>query len=364
MRARYPDRDGTLERAGATIHYEVYEHDGPTVLLAPTWEIVHSRHWKMQIAYLSRHLRVVTYDPVGNGASSRSGDPARYGERAVLEDLVAVLDETGTPTCVAVGFSRGGGLVTSLAALYPDRVDAVVAIAASHPWGVPIDHTDDPRWQMYDPAFWRTDWRGFVEFFFGEVCSDPHSTKLWDDSVGWGMETTGEIIGHTQTGSVLDPAELEHAVRAIDVPVLLIHGTDDHVIPHASSVALQEMIPQAELLTLFGAGHFPAARYPVRVNHAILGFVDRVHGTRRPDTAWHRGHGRRKRALYISSPIGLGHARRDVAIAAELRAVHPDVDIDWLAQDPVTRVLEVAGESIHPASRFLANESAHIEAER
>ena len=67
--------------------------------------------------------------------------------------------------------------------------------------------------------------------------------------------------------------------------------------------------------------------------------------------------------LYLSSPIGLGHARRDVAIAQELRQRHPDVEIDWLAQHPVTRVLEAAGERVHPASRWLANESRHIESE-
>jgi predicted glycosyltransferase len=69
------------------------------------------------------------------------------------------------------------------------------------------------------------------------------------------------------------------------------------------------------------------------------------------------------RALYISSPIGLGHARRDVAIAKELRRLVPDLEVDWLAQNPVTRVLEAEGERVHPASRSLANESAHIESE-
>jgi predicted glycosyltransferase len=70
-----------------------------------------------------------------------------------------------------------------------------------------------------------------------------------------------------------------------------------------------------------------------------------------------------RRALFVSSPIGLGHARRDVAIARELRTLVPDLEIDWLAQDPVTRVLEAEGERIHPDSRHLASESAHIEAE-
>jgi predicted glycosyltransferase len=70
-----------------------------------------------------------------------------------------------------------------------------------------------------------------------------------------------------------------------------------------------------------------------------------------------------KRVLYVSSPIGLGHARRDVAIARELRGLVDGVQVDWLAQDPVTRVLEAEGERIHPASRWLANESRHIESE-
>jgi predicted glycosyltransferase len=70
-----------------------------------------------------------------------------------------------------------------------------------------------------------------------------------------------------------------------------------------------------------------------------------------------------KRVLYISSPIGLGHARRDVAIARELRQLVDGVEIDWLAQNPVTRVLEAEGETVHPASRWLSNESRHFESE-
>jgi predicted glycosyltransferase len=73
--------------------------------------------------------------------------------------------------------------------------------------------------------------------------------------------------------------------------------------------------------------------------------------------------GSAKKALYLSSPIGLGHARRDLAIARELRKQHPDLQVDWLAQDPVTRFLDANHERIHPASQKLANESTHIESE-
>jgi len=82
-----------------------------------------------------------------------------------------------------------------------------------------------------------------------------------------------------------------------------------------------------------------------------------------PAGRWRRGRSRRKRALFVCSPIGLGHAQRDVAIADELRKLYPDLEIDWLAQNPVTSVLQARGERIHPASAFLASESGHFESE-
>jgi len=94
----------------------------------------------------------------------------------------------------------------------------------------------------------------------------------------------------------------------------------------------------------------------------IRDFVEQVMGScsRR---SWTRARHRPRRALYISSPIGLGHARRDLAVADELRQLHPDLEIEWLAQHPVTRVLEDAGEKVHPASARLSSESARIESE-
>jgi predicted glycosyltransferase len=77
----------------------------------------------------------------------------------------------------------------------------------------------------------------------------------------------------------------------------------------------------------------------------------------------HAAVGDHQRALFVSSPIGLGHVHRDLAIVRELRATVPGLEIDWLAQDPVTRVLEREGETIHPASRSLASEAAYWTAE-
>ena len=143
--------------------------------------------------------------------------------------------------------------------------------------------------------------------------------------------------------------------------MLVIHGDDDAIRPHAAGAALAEAAG-GRLITMEGSGHGPQGRDPVKVNRIIEDFVRSLHRSVEPER-WTRAARRPKRALYLSSPIGLGHARRDVAVAAELRRLHPDLQIDWLAQHPVTKVLDQAGERVHPASRWLANESAHIEDE-
>jgi hypothetical protein len=56
-RARYPDEDGFIERDGVRVFWERYGDGAPTILLLPTWSIMHSRHWKGQIPYLARHFR-------------------------------------------------------------------------------------------------------------------------------------------------------------------------------------------------------------------------------------------------------------------------------------------------------------------
>ena len=76
-RARYPDSSGYIKRDGVRLYYEVYGSGEPTVLLLPTWSIIHSRHWKMQIPYLARHCRVITFDGRGNGRSDRPGGRIR-----------------------------------------------------------------------------------------------------------------------------------------------------------------------------------------------------------------------------------------------------------------------------------------------
>ncbi|CAN5783916.1 hypothetical protein BH24ACT15_BH24ACT15_21140 [soil metagenome] len=98
------------------IAFEVFVRGDTTVLLLPTWTIIHSRFWKMQVHYLARHFRVVTYDGPGNGRSVRTSDPGRYTPDAHAADAAAVLDACDVDRAVVVGLSLGGYYGVRLAA--------------------------------------------------------------------------------------------------------------------------------------------------------------------------------------------------------------------------------------------------------
>ena len=264
MRARLPDADGFVERDGVRVFYEVFGDGDPTILLMPAWSITHSRTWKMQVPFLARHYRVITFDGRGNGRSDRPPGADRYLSAEYAADALAVMDATGTDRAAVVSLSCGASYALHLGAASPQRVVGQVFICPATPlapfsplrlpYAKRFEETLDSEdgWAKDNARYWERDYQGFLEFFFSQVFTEPHSTKPMEDGVAWGLETT--------SGTLID-------------------------------------------------------------------------------------------------------TRRDQAIADELRKLHPDLEIDWLAQHPVTAFLAAKGERIHPASKELASESGHIEGE-
>jgi pimeloyl-ACP methyl ester carboxylesterase len=366
-RARYPDESGYIERDGVRVFYEVYGSGEQTILFVPPWSIVHSRCWKMQIPYFARHNRVLAFDPRGNGKSDRPQTSEAYEESEFAADALAVLDATQTEKAFVVTLSLGAQRTLILAAEHPERVQGVIFIAPTLPIAPGHSYRDipfhesldtDEGWAKFNAHYWRRDYAGFVEFFMSQCVTQPHSTKPIEDAVGWGLETDAETLITLSARRFLDEGLMRELCAKVRCPVLVIHGDEDAITPHERGAELASATA-GELVTIEGGGHFVHARDPVKTNLLIRDFV----APSPPSRRWVRGKSRRRRALYVSSPIGLGHAQRDAAIADELRKLHPDLQIDWLAQSPVTAVLEARGERIHPGSAYLANESSHIESE-
>ncbi len=109
----------------------------------------------------------------------------------------------------------------------------------------------------------------------GRIFTDPHSTKQIEDATGWALEIDGETLAATHLGlECCDAAATRRLAAQLACPVLVIHGTQDAVRSYAEGEALARCTGGA-LVTLAGAGHFPHARDPVRVNLLIKQFADR-----------------------------------------------------------------------------------------
>src|SRR5207245_7229073 len=94
-------------------------------------------------------------------------------------------------------------------------------------------------WAKFNRHYWLKDYRGFLEFFFSQMFTEPHSTKQFDDALAWGLETDVETLIASQVapGIADEQAALELCSR-VRCPVLVVHGDSDAISPHARGAAL------------------------------------------------------------------------------------------------------------------------------
>ncbi|MET0565626.1 MAG: alpha/beta hydrolase [Acidimicrobiia bacterium] len=287
MRARYPDAKGFVESDGRKIGYEIFGDAAVTLLLLPTWTIIHSRFWKLQVPYLARHFRVVTYDGPGNGRSDRSVEPESYSMQAQSSYAIDIMDATKTERAVVVSLSMGSIWSLSVAADHPDRVLGQVFIGPSLPITPPTAaraesaeafwlEQDNPQgWDKYNANYWMKDYEDFAEFFFTMCFPEPHSTKQREDCVGWALETTPEVLVAKASADAVNHETVLDLCRRVTSPVLVIHGDDDRISPLSRARRLAEAT-QGSLVIVEGGGHIPLARDPVVVNRLIKDFADRI----------------------------------------------------------------------------------------
>ena len=382
-RARYPDTTGFVERDGVRVFYEVYGSGRAdrSCSCRPGRSSIRASG-RLQIPYLARRYRVITFDGRGNGRSDRPADPAAYARGGVRRGRArGAWTRPERSRAVLVGLSMGAsGPLLLAATIIPERVAGVVFIAPAVPLGAttprqarpatfrePLD--TDEGWGKYNRHYWRRDYR-VPRVLLRQV---PHRAALDEAD-----------RGHGRLGARDGPRDADRAPS-------WRRGSDDRDATFGRCARVRLSGPRDPRQRRSRSR--PCATGGARLARAGGRLIDVLEGARphpecprpgqgqprcsatssesrgrmlRRSTAprtWTRALARRRRALYISSPIGLGHAQRDVAIADELRKLHPDLEIDWLAQHPVTAVLEAHGERIHPLSAELASESAHITAE-
>jgi pimeloyl-ACP methyl ester carboxylesterase len=285
-RAALPSDSGfATSPDGVRLAYEVYGSGELTIALLPSNPVVHSRQWKGQIPYLSRHVRVITYDGRGNGRSERPTDPVANSDTRITEDIVAVMDATETSQAILVGLCADSvWRAIRLAASDPGRVAGIVAFAI----GVPRLSPRHPNrsvvrfedvlpsydgWAKLNRHYWRADYPDFARFFFEAITTEPHSAKVIDDAVESALDgSVDAMLADADAGFDLDREEVEAICRAVTCPMLIVHGTEDHCQPIARAHRLAELTG-AQLVVVEGADHMIPGRHPVLANLLIRDFI-------------------------------------------------------------------------------------------
>lgn len=349
MRATEPEDSGFIERDGVRVYYEAYGSGPGTILVLPTWSVLDSSHGRFQLADLSRHYRVVTFDGRGNGKSDRPVGRAAYAGEEFVQDALAVLDATGTDRAVVVACSLATHWMLRLAAEHPDRVLGAVASGTNLPLGAPDPHFD--MGPFADPEYWRTHYEAFLRFFFSHVWSEPHSENLIESCVATGLQTTGDTLIDTVGTNRMSQGEAIELIHRTRCPWLVIHGDEDKVQPHARAERLAQET-RGRLVTLAGAGHCSGNRDPVRFNLLVREFADEVLGRPGLRRTWRRAASRPRTVLMVPGD-GPGTLTRDLAIVSALRRRRPELRIEWLVDASAQAALAERGEVIHAASAEL-----------
>jgi pimeloyl-ACP methyl ester carboxylesterase len=284
-RARGPDDEGFVtDEGGVRVFYEVYGELPDVVCFLPPWPVVHSRVWRMQISYLSRHFRVIAIDPRGNGRSDRPQRREAYSRAAHVGDVIAVLDAIGTERAMMISASPRAALLLAVCVEHPERVRAAVFITpqlwVEPGFARPFSSGEQRRYEGMEKLnrnYWREDYRGFLEWFGRWTASHPHSMRLVEETVRQGLQSDAETLIKATSGFEMYDREeaLRLAREELRCPVLVTQNGGEAKYPKHTSGPLAEATG-ARLHTFEGLGPTVYGRWPVAMNLVLREFLEDV----------------------------------------------------------------------------------------
>ena len=241
-------RSGQADVDGVRIHYAIYGHGTPVILLHGG--LANADYWGNQVRALRSHHTVVVMDSRGHGRSTRDARP--YGYDLMADDVVALLDALRLPKVDVVGWSDGAIIGLDLAMRHPSRIGRLFAFAANTTVsGV------KPAVQR-NPTF-----AAFIERAAGEYARYSATPgqygafldqigRMWADQPHWSDAQLGKI----------------------KAPVLVVDGDHDEAIRREHTEHIAAVIPRAGLLILPNVSHFAFLQDPRLFDEAMLHFLD------------------------------------------------------------------------------------------
>lgn len=212
-----------------------------------------------------RGFFVIRYDHRDTGRSS-SNPPGqlRYTVDDLANDTLRLLDGLGVLTAHIVGMSLGGYLGQIVSLLHPERVLSLTLIASERvgpqPPGLP---GMDPSILEYHAKAATLDWtnrQAVIDYQVGAWRLLSGSAHPFDEALICTMaaedfDTTPNPLAAFNHAQLSDVQVHLPPLETLRIPTLIIHGTEDPVLPYAHALSLHEAIPHAKLVSLQGTGH-------------------------------------------------------------------------------------------------------------
>jgi pimeloyl-ACP methyl ester carboxylesterase len=254
-----------------TLHWE-RTGSGPPVLLIMGLGLSGGAWWRT-VPVLAKRLEVLTFDNRGVGRSRALFHA--YTTEAMADDAVSVLDAAGVARAHVYGISLGGMVAQQLALRHPDRVQTLV-LGATHAGGSRMRRPDaDVMAFLYRRQTMQPDEaaRTSVRFNYSERCRAQHPERIAEDVAQRLAHRFPEQAYRAQMWA----AALHNCygrLERIRVPTLVVHGSDDRMIPVENGRLIAERVPGARLMELPEIGHLYPTEAP-DVDEAIAAFLQR-----------------------------------------------------------------------------------------
>ena len=202
---------------------------------------------------LASFARLIIFDKRGQGLSDRLGRPPTLEES--MDDLEAVMDAAGCERAAIFGISEGGPMSILFAATHPERVSSLVLYGTYARLMAAPDYPEGVSGRRFDEwtEMVRREWGGAVgvEFWAPSELGNPEFEQWWARLLRQGTSPSGAI----ELMNLYREMDVRAALPAIDVGVLVLHRSDDRLVPPRQARYLAERIRDARYVELSGADH-------------------------------------------------------------------------------------------------------------
>lgn len=255
-----------------TVHYDNYGAGHPVLFLSGLGST--RLGWWKQIEAFSRKFRVINMDNRDAGESAPG--TGSYTIADMAEDTAGVIQNLNIGRTYLVGISMGGMIALELVIRHPELVDKLVLVSTSAGGPTSVNprpeiaallvNTEEDSETRYRRAYTAIAGEGYMaahpqdlDQIVKNLTARPMSTEAY-------LRQLGACMGHYRLG-------VGNQLAQISVPVLMVHGTNDPLIPYPNGVYIAEHIKGARLSTYPGVGHLVPIEAPEQFNREVIEFL-------------------------------------------------------------------------------------------